>query len=85
MKVVVREVSGAEDKRLRALLAELGTHPSNIQRVFPNAPTARTGKTKVNLPDSFSVVVYLDNEASANKLAEIIRDQLGKDCTTAAV
>lgn len=85
VKVVIHGVAHSDESALRKLLAELGIHPSSIHKVFSNAPTSRTGKTKVSLPKECTIVVYVEDSSTAEKLVEAIQEEIDKDCTTVAV
>ena len=85
MKVVVRGVAHGDESALRKLLAELGIHPSSIHKVFSNAPTGRTGKTIVSLPKECTIVVYVEDNTTAEKLVEAIQEEIDKECITVAV
>lgn len=85
MKLVVREVTDEEETRIRELAAQLGLPAAGIQRIYPDAPTSKTGNTEFIPPRTFSLVIYVMGESPSRKLAELIDETLGKECLVEAL
>ena len=78
MKIIVHGVVESDEKQIHELIGELGLPAGSALKVFPDAPTSRTGKTEVIPPAEATIVIYVNGEQIADKLVGQIREKTGK-------